>query len=202
LTSLIEFNPYVLALPCVTVVPYSNFLIWMIRDYNPKKVKQNQQKLMRCVRIRRKIGIVLCILSILASIYGIFVIAANKNEAESLGWQVDFAITLFQDMVLGPIIFLIMQLIVFKATRSKLIKSPRMKNYISAKFLDKNIAFLYAKAIYKGMSFNDIISNVRVNGNSRIKRPKKMLSIFDNPETTKLGIESIPIPSHKKISVY
>ena len=157
----------------------------MIRDYNPTKVKQNQQKLMRCVRIRRKIGIVLCVLSILASIYGIFVIAANKNEAESLGWQIDFAITLFQDMILGPIIFLVLQLIFFKFTKSNLIKSARMKNYISAKLLDRNIALLYSKAINRRVLILDMGSTSGQKAHPRIKRTKRALNLFDHNVTMK-----------------
>mgnify|MGYP006976778501 CR=1 FL=1 len=154
----------------------------MIRDHNPTKVKQNQQKLMRCVRIRRKIGIILCVLSILASIYGIFVIAANKNEAENLGWQIDFAITLFQDMVLGPTIFLVIQLIFFKITKSNKIKNAPIKTYISAKFLDKNVAYLYAKAL----KATNITLFDSVNRKARIKRQKRVLpAIKSNLENAK-----------------
>jgi len=172
----------------------------MIRDHNPTKVKQNQQKLMRCVRIRRKIGIILCVLSILASIYGIFVIAANKNEAESLGWQIDFTITLFQDMVLGPTIFLVIQLIFFKITKSQMIKSERIKTYISAKFLDKNVAYLYAKAL---KATNDMTLFDNTNKKARIKRPKRVLpSRMSELEKTKPGIESIPFPPQNQKLIY
>ncbi len=118
---------------------------------------------------------VLCILSTLGSIYGIFVIAANKTLEENLGWQVDFAITMFQDLVLSPVLFVIVQLFVFKMTNSNVIKSKKAKSYIAAKFLDKNLGILYAKAMANQM--NTVGPRT---GSMKIKRSRRTLKLQES----------------------
>jgi hypothetical protein len=149
----------VLALPYFTAIPYIGFLEWLIKAPPKTVFSQKHQNLRKVVSCRRKLGLVLSVLSVLGSVYGIFIISASKTQEQNLGWQVDFSIAMFQDFLITPCLFLFTQFIFYKISKSDSIKSKRFKAYIAAKLLDSNIARLYARSLNSEKGIVKIRSN-------------------------------------------
>jgi len=115
------------------------------------------------LKIRQKIGKIICLLAIAGSIYGIFVIAAGKSTSENIGWGVDFSVAMFQDLILTPLLFIGSQYIVYRLSNSSAIKSARIKSYLSSKLLDSNVALIYSKWLGKMSKEPKIAKIQRIN---------------------------------------
>ena len=152
----------------------------MIKD-PPKTLKIKERRMGKFLKIRQKIGKVICLLAIAGSIYGIFVIAADKSTSENIGWGVDFSIAMFQDLILTPLLFIGSQYIIYRISFSKTIKSTRFKSYISTKLLDPNVALIYSKWLGE-QSKSTLVNPKRTAMNRAIASPIiKGSNIYNTP---------------------
>jgi len=169
---MIELNPYLLAIPYVTIIPLASILEYMVKSHPkdlPQKslVKKDHQKVFFYVKVRRIIGVILTVVCVLGAILGIFIIASRNDDAQDSMWKANFIISFVQDFLVTPLIYLLGQFIIckFVATSRYQKLSKKVQSFMYDRLINKNLLTLFIstnprvlKLVTTGMTIVDLNS--------------------------------------------